>query len=115
MKTVYLCGSFRYMDQMVDIQTKLKTAKIVCSIPEIGGPKGIGGCLEQIRITDITFVINPDGYVGKSVSMDIGYALALNKEIYSLAPIEDPPIADLIGGAKSVDEIVQLASKAQAQ
>ena len=79
-------------------------------MPEPESSKGIQGCLEQIKNADITYVINPDGYVGKSVSVDIGYAMALGREIYSLAPITDPPLGHLISGVASVEEIAALSS-----
>ena len=43
---------------------------------------GIDGCLQRIREADITYILNFDGYVGKSVAMDIGYALGLGKSVY---------------------------------
>lgn len=107
--TVYLCGSFKYLDKMNSIQETIKSHEIPCSMPELDSSKGIQGCLEQISNADITFVINPDGYIGKSVSIDIGYALALNKQVYSLAPIEDPPIAGLISGVATVEEVINKA------
>jgi len=108
--SVYLCGSFRHLDMMTSLFEKLQSQGITCTMPVPDSPKGISGCLEQIKNANITYVINPDGYIGKSVSVDIGYALALGKKVYSLAPIEDPPVGHLISGVASMEEIAVLSS-----
>ena len=70
---------------------------------------GIVGCLNKIKQTEILYVINPDGYVGKSVALDIGYALGLNRKIYAINKISDPPISNLIDGVISPRELIDLA------
>lgn len=37
--------------------------------------------LEALKRVDLVYVINPDGYVGESVILEIGEALALDKPI----------------------------------
>lgn len=110
MKTVYLCGSFKYIDKMKSIQETFISYEIHCTKPELDSPKGIQGCLEQISKADITFVVNPDGYIGKSVSVDIGYALALNKKVYSLVPIDDPPVGGLISGVATIEDVIKIST-----
>lgn len=55
---------------------------------------------EKLGNSDLNYVIAKDGYVGKSVSAEIGYAYALDIPIFSSEPIEDVGIAVL------VDEVV---------
>ena len=38
--------------------------------------------LEAIRKSDFLYVVDPDGYVGNSAVMEIGFALAIGKPIY---------------------------------
>jgi nucleoside 2-deoxyribosyltransferase len=40
----------------------------------------------KIRMADVVFVFNKDGYAGNSTTLEIGYAIALGKPIYSLEP-----------------------------
>lgn len=38
----------------------------------------------KIRMADVVFIFNKDGYVGNSTTLEIGYAMALGKPIYAL-------------------------------
>jgi len=69
---------------------------------------GILGCLEKIDQANVVYVVNPDGYIGKSVSIDIGYAYAKNKPIYVLHPIGDLPVMSLVKGVLSFKELINL-------
>ncbi len=40
--------------------------------------------LKAIENSDFLFVVDPEGYVGNSAVMEVGYAKALGKPIYSL-------------------------------
>jgi hypothetical protein len=46
--------------------------------------RGILGCLKKIDDADVVYAVNPGGYIGKSVSVDVGYAYARNKSIYAM-------------------------------
>ncbi len=37
-------------------------------------------------MADVVFVYNKDGYAGPSTTLEIGFAVALGKPIYALAP-----------------------------
>jgi len=39
----------------------------------------------KIRMADTVLVYNKDGYAGYSTSMEIGYAVALNKPVYAVS------------------------------
>src|SRR6266851_5357217 len=41
--------------------------------------------LESIRAADFLWLVCPDGYVGQSASMELGYAVANNVPIFSTA------------------------------
>ena len=42
----------------------------------------------KIKMADVVFVFNKDGYAGVSTTLEIGYAVAVNKPIYALAKDE---------------------------
>ncbi len=52
--------------------------------------------LERIRNSDITYIHNFEGYVGKSVALDIGHAMGIGKVVYALESISDPEVTHLI-------------------
>jgi hypothetical protein len=67
--------------------------------------------LEKIDEADVVYVINPEGYVGKSVCLDIGYAYAKNKQIFMMHSVDDPPLVKLTDGTLSFEETVSLLRK----
>ncbi len=63
----------------------------------------------KIRKADAVFIFNKGGYAGYSVSMEIGFAVALNKRIYALT--NDPETCrDVLfdGYAKTPAALVKL-------
>ena len=110
MKRIYICGSFKFLDRMKEVKRLLETRKFDVLMPK-GATSGILGCLEKIDAADAVYVVDPDGYVGKSVSVDIGYAHAKNKPIYVMHMIEDPPVMGMIRGVLSFKELIDLLLK----
>lgn len=45
--------------------------------------------LDAIEAADALYLYNPDGYIGASAALELGYALALGKPIFSKEPGED--------------------------
>ncbi len=110
MKRLYVCGSFRFRREMEYLGHRLGEKNIAYEMPESRDSRGILGCLRKIDDSDIVYVVNPEGYVGKSVSVDIGYAYAKNKKMYVMHPIDDPPVANLISGVMTLDELIEALS-----
>ena len=108
LKKLYLCGSFKFHREMECLTHELGEKNIAYEISESKDSRGILGCLQKIDDSDVIYIVNPDGYVGRSVSVDIGYAYAKNKRMYAMYPISDPPVADLISGVMTPDELVEL-------
>jgi nucleoside 2-deoxyribosyltransferase len=42
--------------------------------------------LNRIEKADVVFIVNPDGYLGPSTTLELGYALALRKLIVAMKP-----------------------------
>jgi nucleoside 2-deoxyribosyltransferase len=106
MKRLYVCGSFRFMREMKGLEHRLKEEGIRYQISRKMNSRGILGCLKKIDGADVVYIVNPEGYVGKSVSVDIGYAYAKKKSVYVMHPVNDPPVMDLINGVLSLSELV---------
>jgi len=111
MKRVYVCGSFKFVDKIEELERLLRRGNVEFIVSKGLNARGILGCLEKVDQADIVYVVNPYGYVGKSVSIDIGYAYARSKPIYAMQAIDDPPIMDLVRGVLTFDELITLAKK----
>jgi len=111
MKRVYVCGSFRFIGKMEELESKLKREGVECLMSKKARPSGISGCLKNIEKSDIVYVVNPGGYVGKSVCVDVGYAYARNKPIYVMHSVKDPPVMTLTHGVLSSAELIILCGK----
>ena len=108
MKKLYVCGSFRFQREMDDLKRKLQEKDIAYSVAKSKDIQGILACLRRIDESDVVYIVNPDGYIGRSVSVDIGYAYAKDKPIYAIRPIDDPPVANLISGIMTPDALTDL-------
>lgn len=111
MKRVYVCGSFRFLDKIEELETRLRKENIECVVSKTRDARGILGCLEKIDDADVVYVVNPEGYVGKSVCLDIGYAYAKNKQIFVMHSVDDPQLMKLTDGTLSFEETVSLLKK----
>ncbi|MEF1291391.1 nucleotide pyrophosphohydrolase [Vibrio sp. M260118] len=113
-KTIYVAGSFKYLDKMQAVKHQLLTAGIETTISDPKQSDGIDGCLLRIRQADVIYILNFGGYVGKSVAMDIGYALGLGKPVYALEPIEDPEVTHLLTLVVSPEQLIRNLSSVDA-
>lgn len=93
---------------MERLENILKDAKINYIISKKADARGIIGCLEKINKADVIYIVNPDGYIGRSVSVDIGYAYAKGKEIYAMHRIDDPPVMNLVKDVLSFQDSIGL-------
>lgn len=103
MKTVVICGSNKFAKEALQFAKSLEKAGVVVFKPHYYSAM-IGDFNEareidrefialglthdhfyKIRIADVVFVFNKDGYIGNSTTLEIGYAVALGKPIYALS------------------------------
>lgn len=99
---------------MERIERKLKEENIHFRMPKRLSSHGILGCLRRIDEADVVYIVNPGGYVGRSVSVDIGYAYAKNKLVYAMFPVDDPPVMDLIDGVLSLEALIEFLKEGSA-
>ncbi|OGM08497.1 hypothetical protein A2Z67_02085 [Candidatus Woesebacteria bacterium RBG_13_36_22] len=102
MKTVVICGSRRFKPEMRNFAQKLKEKDVVVYEPYLHeGGDGWNKLSQEykyfvslglthdhfykIRMADVVFVYNKDGYSGVSTTLEIGCAVALGKPIYALS------------------------------
>ena len=111
MKRIYVCGSFKFISDIERLEELLNAENLEFVMSKSLDFRGILGCLEKIDQADVVYVVNPGGYVGKSVSVDIGYAYAKNKPIYVMRPIDDPPVMSLVKDVLSFEELINFLKR----
>lgn len=102
---ITLCGSTRFKDELLRVQKELTLqGNIVISVGLFGHSgddevwdDGVKEMLDdmhlaKIDLADEIFVINVDGYIGKSTAREIAYAKSCDKKIRSLVPIPEDAI-----------------------
>ena len=111
MKRLYVCGSFKFVREMEGLERKLKDENIQFQVSKEMDSRGILGCLKKIDDADVVYIVNPGGYVGKSVSVDIGYAYSKNRAIYVMHQVDDPPVMDLVNAVLSPKALIEFLKK----
>lgn len=120
MKSVCICGSFRFYDEMVALRNALLARGSLCEWPTPGprrapqamtpdeAKEAIMQHLARMDRAELIFMFNKGGYAGNSVIMEIGYGYAQRKPIYVLAPIPDPFLMSLVTAVVSLEDLLQL-------
>lgn len=106
---VYVCGSFKFVDQVERLEAMLVEAGIPHQLSKEPDPRGIVSCLDKIDGADLVYVVNPGGYIGRSLAFDLGYAVARGRTICCLELITDPPIARLLNDVLTFEKLVERA------
>lgn len=71
--------------------------------------------LKAISQSDFLYVVNPKGYIGKSVALEIGYALSRSIPVYSLEHPRDYVFSFFVRPEKSVRAIKQSLTNMQSE
>ena len=125
MKSVVFCGSIRYAEQMAEWVKQLESRGIKAYAPRQSQPYNWGGLTDAERRQfwlqfidkhnqainghDAMFVFNPEGKVGNSVTLEIGYTLAKGKPIYAMNPDNEIGRDVLYSGyCKSIEELLKV-------
>lgn len=106
MKSVVLCGSSRFKPEIREFAKQLKALGVTVYEPYLHSSQEEWANLSddykkfvalglthdhfyKIRMADVVFVFNKDGYAGNSTTLEIGYAVALGKPIYALSAADE--------------------------
>lgn len=106
MKTVVICGSRRFKEEVKEFSEKLREMGATVYAPHHHSGQNDWENLSpdyqkfvalglthdhfyKINMADIVFVYNKDGYIGPSATLEIGFAVGVKKPIYALSPDTD--------------------------
>lgn len=98
MKTVTICGSMRFANEMIKVATKLETDYGYCVLQPVYDFDGQTfnddelvhiktAHYKKIDLSDAVYIVNIGGYIGHSVTEEIAYAKGRGKEILYHEPI----------------------------
>lgn len=106
MRSVVLCGSRRYKPEMRKFGASLKKLGVVVYEPYLHSGQDEWKSLSddykkfvalglthdhfyKIKMADVVYIFNKDGYMGNSSTLELGYAMALGKPIYAMHTDEE--------------------------
>jgi len=106
MRSVVICGSGRYKEEARAFAQKLQKLGVTVFYPYFHSSDDEWKKLSdyrknfvalglthdhfyKIKMADVVYVYNKDGYSGISTTMELGYAMALGKPIYALSDKDD--------------------------
>ena len=125
MKRVVICVSARFSNEMASWVKRLAELGVQADAPEQQlSTAEFDGLTEadqrRVRLelaeahhalidrADLVFVYNPNGYIGNSVTLEIGYALGKSKPVYALEPDAEQGRDVLFAGyCSGVDELAR--------
>lgn len=112
---ICICASMRHKEAIVKVAEKLDKLNISYILPRMELPKEretsemVPGLvyehLEKINNSDVILVVNPEGYFGNSVKVEIGYAKGQNKKIYFLEKTNEPELDCLADKIVPLDDL----------
>lgn len=112
MKSVVICGSRKFKPEIRAFAVELKNAGVVVYEPFLHSGVdewdrlsddykrfvALGLTLDhfyKIKMADVVFVFNQNGYAGPSTTLELGCAVALGKTVYALSD-KDPEMCRLV-------------------
>lgn len=135
MKTICICGSFKFYDEMEKAARVFRKAGFIAIVPKPShirhGHKpeelktgkydketlakwegeGAFSHLQNIRKCDAVYIFNQGSYLGPAVTVEIGYSLALGKPIFASSEVKDITLANFIVGVASPPKLPKLLKK----
>lgn len=115
---VCISASIKFKEKIEEVARILKALNIPYLLPIMDLPKEletpdmtvklVADHFEKIDKSKSVLVVNPDGYIGNSVKIEIGYAKGACKKIYFLQKTNQPELDCLADGFISIDELHKL-------
>lgn len=113
MKSVFMAGSRKFYDEIAAVRELLEREGLNAFLPDKGlGESTFEGektallkAFSLIDGCDLVYVFAKEGYVGKTVALEIAYAFARGKEIVSSESVQDNSVRALVSKTLSPFEL----------
>jgi len=112
---ICISASIRFKEDIKQVSAALTEFGIIHYLPTMNLPKELETAemtpklvyehFDKINEADAILVVNPTGYVGNSVKIEIGYAKGIGKQIYFLEKTNEPEIDCLADDFISLDKL----------
>ena len=122
MKSVFIAGSRKFYEEIEKLVQRLKHNKIKVATAGKWDNKqkdtlesektALLNAFQKIDEFDICYIYSQDGYVGKTVAMEIAYAYAKGKELISSHKIEEFSAQALISKIMNSEELIKHCKRA---
>lgn len=110
MRSVFVAGSRKSSEELMKVSRILEENGIRVfrgrDSPETEDDK-ILQMFERIDKSDVVYVVCPDGYIGRTVAMEIAYAYSKGKEIISSRKIDDFSAQGLVFRVMGTEELAR--------
>lgn len=107
---IYIAGSQKYLLQIRQLISNLQNAgkTVVSTLTKdtLTEKEALELSFQMIQSADMVYVFAKDGYVGKTVSLEMGYAHALGKQIVSSEIIQDESIQSIVNDVKKPEDLL---------
>jgi hypothetical protein len=127
MKSVVICGSSRFAEEMREFAKQLKDLGVVVYEPHLYRASGgvwneikdfdkqfvalglVHDHFYKIRMADTVYVYNKEGYSGVSTNIEIGYSVALDKAIFAYEENDEEPCRKVLftGIVKQAEDLIK--------
>ncbi|MBI4895937.1 MAG: nucleoside 2-deoxyribosyltransferase [Candidatus Aenigmarchaeota archaeon] len=114
MKTIFLAGSRTCSQELEQMFSLCKSAEIHAtkgrdSLNTANEQEAHRTMMQRIDSADIVYVVASNGYVGKTVAFEIGYAAAKGKEIIASEPLAETGLNSVIAQILSSEQCIAYA------
>ena len=115
MKTIFLAGSRKFSDELENASSVLMRAgfnvvKGRDTVQPLGDEEEKQAHVEMLnRIdkSDVVYIIS-DGYIGRTVAMEAGYAIARKKVLFSSNAIKEAGLNHFVSSILNPEELVKM-------
>lgn len=122
MKSVFIAGSRKFYEEIEKLVQQLKENKIeVATAGKLDNKQkdtlksektALLNAFQKIDKFDIAYIYSKNGYIGKTVAMEIAYAYAKNKELISSHKIDEFSAQALVFKIMSFEELIEYCKRA---
>jgi hypothetical protein len=117
---ICICSSIKYKDDILKVSEILNDSNISHHLPVMDLPKDLEtpemtpklvyDHFDKIRESEIILVVNPTGYFGNSVKVEIGFAKGLGKKVIFLERTNQPELDCLADDFVSIEQLNTLGA-----
>ncbi|MBD3155385.1 MAG: hypothetical protein GF368_01895 [Candidatus Aenigmarchaeota archaeon] len=112
---VFLVGSRKFADKLDHVFNLCKNAGIRVkkgrdSVKKLSSEEEKNAhkeMLNRIDNSDIIYIITEDGYIGRTVAFEVGYAVGKGKEIISTENIKEAGVSDFVSKILTPEEFLK--------